>query len=251
MRKQKKGQVAVFIIVGLVLLFAVATFFIFKNQVVTTADGETLTTSLEFLGESEFLDTCMAIASEDAVMVNGLKGGLYAPRFYVFGEFRAPLATFYIDGRVIAPSTDDVARSIGLEFNDLFTACVSEYDLDALMMTGEIQTLVAITNDSILFDVVYPVTFDKGGNRQIFRNYKYTVDNIRLLLILDVAYQLSYEQSLDPEYLCATCALELADANYMWIDYTDIGDLKTVYTITDLFSSIDGSPYIFMMAHEH
>jgi hypothetical protein len=247
----KRGQVAIFIIIGLILLTAVTIFFIFRNQIVELDQQALSDVASEFVLESQYIETCLEMSSHDAVVLNGFKGGLYAPKYHVFGEFRAPLSTFYYKGQVIAPSNEDVARSIALEFNDLFTACIAEYDLDAVVSVGQIQTRVGILNSSIMIDSTYPITFERAGKRQIYRDHRYTVENVRLLLMLDVARQLSYEQTLDPEYICATCALELGDANYMWIDYTDIGEMKTVYTITDLFSSIEGSPYIFMMAHEH
>ena len=247
----KKGQVTVYIIVGLVLLLFVSAYLIMYNAVAPEVTADDLTVFGTFSAEAAFLQSCLVTASEDALLINGLKGGLYAPQQHIFGDYRSPITTFYKAGSVIAPTNGAVMESLALEFNDFFLECVRTYNETATMQIGSPNTNVQILTDRVMFNTVWPVTFTKDQERRIFRDFSHTISDVRLSKILDLARELSFIQTTDVEYICASCVVELADLHYMWIDFVDVGELRTVYTFTDLFSDINGGPYVFVMAHEH
>ena len=252
--KNNRGQVTLFIIIGLLVLFSVTTYLLFQNENTVTLTSDDLITNLEFTEVTQHIQYCLQTVSEDAVVINGLKGGLYNPEKFVFGFLRPPITTYYKKGNLTAPFQENVAYSIGLEFLDLMPACLDEfngtqetleYDQDYAEVT------VRIVEQDVVFAVDYPITSSKAQRSRTFSRFTHTVENVRLSTILDLATELSYLQQTDPGFICVSCVVELADQNFMYIDFTDIGDNKTVYTFTDLFSSINDEPYVFMMAHEH
>ena len=252
--KSKRGQVTLFILIGLVLLLATATYLIIQRETLDVIDPNDVPQSLDFIEVNNHMEYCVQVVSEDAVILNGLKGGLYNPAEYSYGFLRPPITKFYKTGDVIAPTKDDVAFSIGQEFLDLMPSCLDTFNGTTEVLTYDTESAsvtVRIIDGSIVLSGDYAVMSTKGSSEHTFAKFNYEVPAVRLFTILDLATELSYIQQGDPGYICVTCVVEMADQNFMYIDFTDIGDNTTIYTFTDLFSSINDEPYIFMMGHEH
>ena len=179
---RKRGQITLFIILGLILLTAVGMFSYFRSAVkdeveIITTEGTPVIT---------FVESCMSNIAEDGIKTLGFNGGyisfppqiarnpmsylsnspikeLMNPYWWHEGVEAIPSETFLIN-----QIEDHVTRELELCLNKF--EAVPDYEIREL---GEINTKVEFTANSVVVNVDYPLlvkkeektTFRKKGNK--------------------------------------------------------------------------------------
>ena len=244
----KRGQITVFIIVGILILFLVVSLVFFIRPV----EEEQIEVPEELNAVKLYIESCIEDVGKDAIIDNSLQGGFYQlPEISTEGYFvDAPYYFYRLERRV--PSLNDLQIQLGFNLEDNLKNCINTTQFPGINIElGDVISNVLIRESSVIFNVNMPVTIRKEEKVTSLQDFSSTIQNIRLLTAYNSAKEIIDEQANDPYSLCLSCLSEIANINGMLIDTANIDDNSLLFTITDLNSVIDEEPLTFRFANKY
>lgn len=204
----RRGQVTVFVILGIVILIIVAIFiFVLKSK-----DKTKIETSNEYEKVFYFANLCIESSAKKAVWESFNKGfydkttDTYKNKFISYNEsfydtqnasniyLLTQVRPIYIDkGISQLPTMKNVETAIGKEFNSLFKICLNSSDFEEQyekFTIGDTTTKINLNEETITFDVDTKIkiknknkeseltTFTYTLNYPVKQKYKYAADFI-------------------------------------------------------------------------
>ncbi len=257
--KSRKSQISLFFTLGILLLILVIFAIIFQVISNKTDEGATVALPYEFQEMMPLLDGCIRQVVIDSIMIVSDRGGYYEmPGHFFDGE--KDIAYHYYGNKSMAPSDGAVADQLELFIDENIYSCIkivnnNTYNIQ-LEEKGDPISSAMIGDDSISFEVDYPIEMIKGDVRHVERSFRFTVEGIRLKTMLELSRQIASEQEKDPENICMSCIALLGDDNDVFIDTIpekseDDSKMALIFMMRDIRFRQEDKPYIFVMAHEH
>jgi len=192
---RKKGQITLFIILGILMLTAVGMFIYFRTAV--RKEAEIITT--EYSPVTVFVDSCIDSISRDGIKTLGLNGGyIYFPlriernpRTYLgatpIPELKNPY--WWYDGIEAVPDEAFLKNQIERHVTTQLRTCLNgfkelpDYEINE---AGDIKTKVEFTAKDVVINVEYPLLVRKG--EQVMRIEEFMVDvPVRLKKVYELA----------------------------------------------------------------
>lgn len=171
----KSGQVTVFIILGIVILLAVALVILLQQEVVTIPGWENLVLGKQGVVES-YITECITSVGEDALELAGLQGGyIEVPERYTSDiSWNIQVSPFlyvplWANGPVIdQPSLDEIKLEVDKYIEENVRSCLFDdnvfeatYDIIEI---SEIESDVEFVNSKTIFNVKWDLLVnDKAG----------------------------------------------------------------------------------------
>jgi len=240
MYNSKRGQITMFIIVGLLVLIGVVLAIYTSNTAVEdeldTAVLKSLTVPAEFEPIKAYVEGCVASSVDDALELISFQGGIaYAsidqPRLlYSTYDFEMPF--WYYNGEDTSPSNGVVAAQFDIYINETFLDCINgfeglEYDVEY----GEVSPLTQIAPTAIVIDLEFPVKVNLKDKEYSHRRFVVTVPS-HLSELLDIAHMIVDDEVANPNLMDLTMLSEL-DADVAISEYTEDVSIITLYHKTD------------------
>ncbi|PIN76697.1 hypothetical protein COV17_01385 [Candidatus Woesearchaeota archaeon CG10_big_fil_rev_8_21_14_0_10_36_11] len=125
----KRGQVTIFIIVGVLLLAAVATFIFLQDTAgEIVEEQETVTLSGIQLGDNiqNYVESCITKTGEDALIYIGNHGGYYNVPPPFDPTFTLPY--YFYKERDFGPSEETVTQELGKYMDDMLFFCLQNFN---------------------------------------------------------------------------------------------------------------------------
>jgi len=197
---KKRGQITIFIIIGIVILLLIAILFYFQRQ---GAEVRPKTPLEQKLGPVEsYIQSCIDTLGTDAVLKMGQLGGYaYPPReldvypaAHVvedrFGLIKVPL--WYYDDKSYMPSIDEMQYQISLYLNNTIRDCLAdfeplktEYDIKE---KGDPKFTVTIAEEDIAIETDYPLDVFPKTTEETYKVQKFsTFIPVRLKRVYSLA----------------------------------------------------------------
>jgi len=238
---QKKGQVAVFIIIGVVIIVAIGASLMLRK-----APGEEVPASMAHI--KIFVDQCIKNVGENALMQLGPNGGyLYFESIDALPTYYGRSAYWYMNGYNFAPKNEAVEAQLNRYITEnLNSSCLKGFEeLHENITLGEINPAVKIMPDKVMFDVECPVMLSDKGTETTISKFSKDVD-VRLGRILDVGRKVVEMEMNDPAAIDLTYLsdLELPVGIHPYSDYA------LFYSVTDDKSIIGGNAYRLVFANK-
>ena len=175
---KKRGQVTVFIVIGIILMISLSLFLYFREQAIPLTPQEKIPS--EFVPIRNFVEECMQVHAKEGVYLIGLQGG-YAilpenianiPDAYLpldkKGYVKVPY--WYYKEQNNAPSFDDVKKNIGLHMDENLRFCLNNFDDFKQKFTVEelspISTEVVVTDNELIYTSTYPIRVKEIGTEK-------------------------------------------------------------------------------------
>lgn len=193
MRASKRGQVVIFVILGIVILVVVGVaFFMLKPKVNAPKDSSADYEKVFYLASS-----CAETSARKAVWSAANKGfydeSIYSEEEIVkYGEtFYNPLNSsemyiitqirpIYLDkGSKKIPSLSDAEKAISKEFNYYFERCVDSSDIELQFQKfeiGQTSSQVQINEENVLFRINPLINFENDGVQSNINSLTYSLD---------------------------------------------------------------------------
>ncbi len=202
MRFQKKSQVTLFLLLGLVVLFSVLLFIYFKA---TIEAREPEVISEEVIPIKRYVEECMHRSVEQAALIIGQQGGFIRippvvdvnPARYVspdgLGVIRIPF--WFYKGDRLSPSIQSVENEISRYVDENVRSCINNFTVfdDLYVIDEKSQPKVtAVLNDediTVEMDYALDVLYKRGQARSTIERFQSKVP-IRLRKIIDAANRL-------------------------------------------------------------
>lgn len=238
---KKRGQVTIFIIIAIIVIGAIVTFFTFQDQI------KSLFTSQEdsiYL----FVETCIKDVGQDAIYLTSQKGG-----YFISPELSTSkgIAYYYINGENNLPSQKIIEEQISFYIKNMLSLCTQNFSdfPDFEISQEQVDVETDIKNEEIMFDVKYPLTIKKEDSVTRIEDFENIKIPIRLGIIYNTAKEIIQNQ-LTRDDLCISCISNIALENDLKIDLT-AEDEDLLFTITDENSLIKNVPLKFSFANKY
>jgi hypothetical protein len=210
---KKRGQVTVFIILGIVILIFLVGFLVLRSYL-TQMKEEGPQPVKDIRG---YIESCLKQNIDEGVFTLGMQGGyIELPKEVDFStvqkvDFGSGVPYWYYNKRSYIPSREEMERQLGIYIErqldyclDNFSSFSYKYDVD---ITGDLNLDVAIGQDYLIFSVNYPMTIHVKGSDDY-----YTYDE---------EYLEKKKNSLGRRYDLAKSIMQLENREAFLENYTD------------------------------
>ena len=169
----KRGQVTIFIIVGIIILLIIG--FVALNFTVTETEGP------ERSVLNPYIESCLSGALIDAIESVSLHGGYYnlpEKKLDMYNRFNVPYY-LYEDIKAV-PTKSQIEGEIGDLTSTLVSLCNLEYfeERGYEVTTGEIHTNVEIIKNGVIAELNYPITLERDGISMHNERFSVEVESI-------------------------------------------------------------------------
>jgi hypothetical protein len=201
----KRGQVAIFIIVGIVLGFSVAIIPVLKDLMETPG--------VPVFSDDVYsaISSCLEDVSEAAILVVFTQGGTYeegnSDNFRLY-KLAKPISKG--DGVKAIEKNEEyeftkenVREGVEVFFNEVFGRCINDIDFDKFeqeVVVGEFDVEVNVEDRFVLMELDFPITIEKG-NVSVYLDsfiYKKKVDVKKMVNIVGQIVDASVEENFPP-----------------------------------------------------
>lgn len=245
--KIKRGQVTVFMIIGLVIIFVLFILVYFKSVQVKKIGKETEgILDLDINNIKNFVDNCVKDVGEDSLELAGKQGGYTEIKDNMLATFYGFFPYIYDEGNNKLISKKEMQNQISLYINEYLPECINNFSSfkGLNIKQGKIETQTLIGKKDVTVVVDYPIKIMKKDSE--IEISKFTSNfNIRLSHIYDII----------------NFTVERLIKDDGWIDVTYMSDFDIEYTIyphnstvlifsiTDNQSILNYKPYLFIFAN--
>ena len=236
MKREKKAQLTIFIIISLALVIVISLVF-FLNQ-----NNKNYSEGIEPV--FSFVQGCIDKTADDAVYNIGKTGGYnLTPNL----STNSKIAYYFYNNRDYMPSKSTIEKELSNYFKDNLFLCINNFtdftDLD--IEPGALSSLTEIRDKEVVFNIKYPLLVKKDNKNYILDNFESNIP-IRLGIIYNVAQEMILEKKENKD-ICLSCLGEIADKNDIYIEIMDYhGD--TVFTLIDNQTQINSGDFRFNLA---
>jgi len=242
----KRGQLTIFVIVAIVLLFSVLVYFF-----IVTRESEVSIEEQRSGPAGEvytYTKECIEDAAFSAAERFGLQQGYYViPEDISIETAIYRIAYYYLRGNILVPEIDLLEREFSKFLSEeIFFECsdFSEFENRFDITLGIIDSKTTILEDSVIVNVDYPIIIRSSDTNTEISRFSYTLP-IRIGHIIDVSRDLVEKTREDPGFVDLTFLLN-QDVDVSIADYDEC---TKIYILLDELSETNtGDPYVFSFA---
>jgi len=245
-KRGKKGQITVFLIIGIVLLLVIGSFFYLRKEV--TLQPEIINQELIDVPNGEgvnfFVQNCLASISEEGVLKVGRQGGYYqSPLDYSILFFDDMMPYYYADEKTMFQTIDGAEKELEKYIEKNLPLCINDFNAfkqeKYLIETGEMQVDVEF-GSQVTIKLYYPISIQRGITVTELSSFVYDV-NVNFPKYFSISEQLVNSSLEKPGYVCLTCMDNLAAMENMKIESYPIYD-PTYYANDYIWFRLEDKP---------
>ena len=238
MKKRRKAQVSVFIILSILILILLALFFYTRERVIEKANVPP-----EISGINSFIENCLEESGEEAIYYIGQTGGYFVvPEASLEGR----IAYYLQDNKNKMPSKKDIEKQISSYFNFAMPFCINDFDdfPDFKIGENEIETETIIEDERVIFRVKYPLSIAKDGAVYTLENFELDVP-ARLGIIYKAIIDAMDSQMKKTDAVCINCLYDISNKYGVFFHVLDSSDNSVLIVIRDEKIKILDEAYVF------
>ena len=242
----KKGQITLFIIIGIVLVIVVGlTLFLVRSNKTGTIEEE-VSESATLKG---FVENCIEEVAVPALYLQGLQGGyIYPPEdSFQMEEYNYRISYLYSLGKNNVPSRTQMQNDINRYINENLDSCLDNFNVYKEqgydISLESINTKSTIGLNDVFIKVNYPIILTKGNTREEVNEFSSTIP-VRLGHLNDLSKEFIDAVVKNPERVDMTM-LGGFDVEVVIIPYSQD---TIIYSFYDEKSDVRDERYIFLFA---
>ncbi|MAH33616.1 hypothetical protein CL615_04470 [archaeon] len=244
----KKGQITVFVIIGIILI--ISLFLIFKLQN-TETEGITETgvqkvIELDASSINLFVQECVNMIGADSIDIAGKQGGYTDLNENMLATFYGFFGYAYDEGTNKLLSKEEMSNQISLYVETFLPDCINDFSIfksfDILQGNVKAETLIGANDVSI--KVNYPLKISKLGSETTISDFISKYD-VRLSHIYDIVDKTANRMILDEGWIDVTY---MSDFDIQYEIYPH-NETILIFSITDDKSILNNKPYQFLFAN--
>lgn len=233
----KKSQVSVFIIIGLVIIIISALVYFKFNE-----PNIKINEKNEFEKINEHIQECIQDSTIEAIELLGQQGSLN-PSAYVASD-NTKISYYYFKGKGYLPDQDSIESQISLFVKEHAYDCINEFsDKDYVVDVEIIEISTEIKNDYVVIKLESPVKVYHHGKKD-----EISIPEIELTTNLKKIYDTSKgiitDTIRDPNWIQFDKLYE----NELDIKIIKVNSSTIVYVITDNKVGLNKEPYTYRFA---
>lgn len=246
----KKGQLTLFIVIGIVLLFSFSVLFFLKERTVKQDIGYASQKQVEFQTQipaiKSYIKDCLKQESSIALYILGMRGGNINLPLNHLSTNSFDTSYLYLNGTNNLPSIEEIEMQLAdyISTNILKCADFSVFK-NVEIESGEIGTKVYMDSSNTIFDMNWPLSVKQRDLTSKISSFSVTIP-VRFMSIYEIVRDIINTTKKHPEIVDA---FYLLDHNVTSIDFVIFNNDTVIYLITDNQSNlIKDKPYQFLFA---
>jgi hypothetical protein len=249
----KRAQITLFIVVGIVVLFAIAgSIAVYNNmskkevlpEVEKTAAMQNSAKSV-----NAYVSECLDEVGKEGLLAIGLQGGYYVlPENYFSMEYTDVPYYYYEENIAGVLTKQDIAANLGRYIDDNIGYCLDFSEFNGYNITaGKPKTTITIGDNKLFAKLSMHVSVNNNG---VYSSYDTFSANYpaRLEEVYLTVNELLTNTIVDPYRIYYSLLLDLMEEHNLQIDSMTYSDDTVIYVIQDPQSIINNIPFVFLFA---
>jgi hypothetical protein len=240
--KDKKGQLTIFIIIAIIIVAIIISFFLIKNS-------KSLGKTGNFGNDvNVYIQDCLKSSSEETIMNIGLRGG-----YYEIQEYSTQLGfTYYYDknNNFHFPTLKVLENETSFYIEKELINCIGNFsnfkNYDLINYT-KIATSSTIYEDQVKIEVIFPIIISKGEEKVTIEKFVYNIP-VRLGLIYNATKNI-LKKTPNSKGVCLNCIYFESVENDIKINLFDEEELITIFIIEDEYFEVNENKFKFIFAN--
>lgn len=225
----KRGQITIFIVVGIFILFVVAGFLFMKSSFERSEieiKEEKMIESVQLGGNIQnFIESCIWKTGEKALELIGEQGGYYdLPEVYD-PEFNLPY--YYLSNEDLSPNKIKVEEELAKYMDENLPLCFNNFtsfkEIGYQIKQEEMKNEVLIKDKIVLFKVHFNLEAEKGIFRKEWSFFEISISS-RLKTILETNNQIILGIQKRPTSINLGKIYDLGNENNLLIEFSNLED---------------------------
>lgn len=248
----KRGQITLFVILGIIVLAVIGLGIYFKESLLEQRElaevAERAVVAPEVQQIYNHVFDCVDRIARDGLVVVGLQGGYFEPPedSIELPEEGIAIAIGFDKGENKLPSLETIRSEMAAYVDSYLPTCVDLELFEGYSFEEDLPTTqVDVLDDRVVFVVNYPIKVEKNGNVfNLNTPYKFPYP-VRLQRVYEISQKIVQKEIENPTSIDINYLLDLG----VEIDVLPFDDESVVYLLTDEESELDDLPYIFMFGN--
>lgn len=247
--KSKKGQITIFIIIGITIL-AVVSILIYMQ----TKEGggfQTAKVPLEVQPIKAFVESCSKQTTENGLVFIGLQGGYYnlSGNFFNLGLFAFPY--YFYEGSPFFPEKDSIRQELSKYVEKMLDVCLNNFSIfkeqgfEIKQKSSNVE--LQFTKKNILVKTYLALEI-KGGEKSTRINDFISSVDFDFNTFYDILGKIKYVQMRHPDYVPIEPLTDLAEMYNFTFQITHFPNSSVVYFIMFDNRDIYRNTYLYAYA---
>jgi len=243
----KKGQITVFIIIGIIVLLVLAIFLSQRQLVVKAPEAPT---AINVAPVQSYIQGCLEKTAKDAVLTVALQGGYYLPPENSLRFLGVNMPYYIYEGNVSIPTQEQIENELSLYVNSNLAECAN---LDSFaqrgynISTGLSQVKSMIGSRNVIFRASYPVIIKINNQEQTISDFTTDV-NANLMNLYNTAKLYTDQQKDEQSGILLSRLMAIASRNDITFETFTFGGEEALVSFIDNSTRINNQPLIFAFA---
>ncbi len=232
---QKKGQAAIFIILGLVLLILVIMLINFKTgflrDLFKESSQEIVSVPEQLSEVTDFINQCLEETSRDSLYQISRNGGYHeVPVETSIVWFDEEVPYYYLDNKILIPSFETVKNELAKSISENIKVCLNftEFEREGFLIEQENYGISSsIKDNEIIIKMNYPIKIEKQDLSVEIKEFETVIESNTKNLIL-ASEELIEIYSEKPGFICLNCIEEISLLYNVGISTTPVSDVTVL-----------------------
>jgi len=237
----KRGQVSVFVIVGVLIVVLILIFFIVRNS-------EFGKSKVEIQKIHSFVQDCIEKESMEVIYEIGEHGGYYNASAK---STESGIAIYYDKGEINIPSIEDIEKEISFYLEKRLPFCTRNFTdfKDYKIEQSKIEVEADIRSKEVKIKVHHPLKITKGENVVLLEDFEVKIP-VKLGIFYNSAKEFIEEQK-DYGGVCLNCLLDVSVKNDFYVDMINYGDNIIVFIFKETNQETVDERFMFIFANKY
>lgn len=234
----KKGQIAIFIIIGMIVLVSVPLLLYLNTAQKNNPQIEKISKMpFEVAPIADYIKSCITNVAEDGLTLISKQGGYYDLPIISTVQFTNNTAFYFYHGLDMSPDLENIEKEFSLLIEKELDSCIKFELFESQgfeIKKGILNATITIIDKEIIFGIDYPLEFKKEEGIINLKDFNAQIPS-KLKQFYELSKQIIEEQKNEPNYVLESFILNLIYDNN--ISYDLIEDEDTV-----VYALIDAEP---------
>lgn len=253
---QKKGQITVFIILGIILLFLTAGILFIVQKITkdsVTSEREEMAEGYRAESIKSFIEHCLERTANEAMVLVSSQGGYYKVPEPALDQVFVKVPYYFYFGKKQFPEKATIEREIENYLVDQLPICLNDFKVFSKqglkIEQREMQANVTL-NEKSSVELTLPITLQIGDSAIELNKFSYLL-NVNFEQVYQILSETMAEHELNPDYVPIGHLSSSAQESGFNFELNYLKDKAVVYSFIFDQYPVDEEDYVFIFASKY